>query len=356
VDLSIVTMWSYRLYQTATIVAVMMMSASDASADADARASAAHTSAAPARLLRTAPALAALVYPGLVWSGPAVWPPLLATALLAPAVAIWALIRLPHTAAAPRAVALAAVAAPPMFSLLGGLLDFQHALPLSSVRVWNPLWLALAALAWREPPRVAVVAPARPAGRSLASLHGISAVPIILFSLAHVMNHVTGVAGGAVHGEVMRALRVVYRHPYIEPVLLACVAVQVVSGLILVGRRLRRPLDRFAILQTAAGAYLAMFFASHVTAALRLRARGGDPDWAWLTGGPLFTDPWSARLVPYYALVVFALAVHLACAVRGVAIGHGARAGRWSWLLVLSAGLATIAATLILVGLARAST
>jgi hypothetical protein len=319
-------------------------------------------------MLRTAPALAALVYPALVWSGPAVWPPLLATALLVPAAAIWALLRLPHTAVAARAVALGAVAAPPMFSLLGGLLDFQHVLPLSSVGVWIPLWLALAALAWREPPRPPVLAhapqgdtrslqpaaPARHAPRSLALLHGVSAVPIILFAFAHVVNHVSGVAGGAVHLEIMRVLRTVYRHPYVEPVLLACVAVQMVSGLMLVGRRLRRHLDRFAIVQTAAGVYLAMFFASHVTAALRVRARGGDPNWKWLTGGPVFTDPWSARLVPYYALVVFALAAHLACAVRSVAISHGASAERWNWLLVASVGLAATAATLILVGIARA--
>jgi hypothetical protein len=351
VDLSIVAIWSYPLYQTTATVVAMRK----------------HPPAAPARLVRTAPALAALVYPALVWTGPAVWPPLLASALLAPAVALWALFRLPPAAATARAVALAAVAAPPMFSLLGGLLDWQHALPLSSVGVWIPLWLALAALASREPPRapgsahapkadppaLQPAAPARRAPRSLALLHGVSALPIILFALAHVVNHVGGVAGGAVHLAIMHALRTVYRHPVIEPVLLACVAVQVISGAILVGRRLRRELDRFAILQTAAGAYLAMFFASHVTAALRARGRGADPDWKWLTGSPLFTDPWSARLVPYYALVVFALAVHLACAVRGVAIGRGAPAARWSWLVVASVGLAAVAATLILVGLAR---
>jgi len=262
-------------------------------------------------------------------------------------------------------VALAAIAAPPLYSLLGGLLDFQHALPLSSVRVWIPLWLALAALAWRAPPRPAhtagavpgalqPAAPARPTPHGLGVLHGVTAIPIIVFALAHLVNHVAGVAGGAVHLAIMHALREVYRHPYLEPMLLACVAAQVLTGVILVGRRLRQPLDGFAILQTAAGAYLAMFFASHVTAALRARGHGRDPDWHWLTDGAVFTDPWSARLVPYYALVVFALAVHLACAARRVALGHGARVGRGSWLVAASIALAALAATLILVGIARA--
>ena len=177
-------------------------------------------------------------------------------------------------------------------------------------------------------------------------------MPIVAFALAHLVNHLSGAAGGATHLAVMSALRRVYRHPTVEPVLLACIGLQVISGLVLVGRRLARRAAPIETLQSAAGAYLALFFASHLTAVLRARGRGVETDWHWLTGSDLFRDPWSARLVPYYVLAVIAIASHLACAVRAVAIGHGARRDGWSWLLAAAAGIGAAASAVIIAALA----
>jgi hypothetical protein len=417
------------------------------------------------RWLRAAPALAALAYPALVACGPAVWPPLLVLALASPAVAVWTAVRLGELDRAPRTarpVALAAVGAPALFSLLGGLLDFQRALPLTSMRVWIPLWLVLAAIAWlsrdRTVPAPGIArrsasdhaAPRRPndhaprhpddipapmrrstpelgrtdqgaapmrgatpelgrtnegaapmrgatpelrrtdesaapmrgatpelgrtdqgaapmrgatpklerpedvAGsvRRLAIVHGVTALPIIAFALAHVANHLSGLAGGEAHVAVMGALRRVYRHPVVEPVLLGCIALQVVTGLVLVARRLGRRAAPIETLQGAAGAYLVLFFASHLTAVLRRRGRGFDTDWEWLVGSDVLRDPWSARLAPYYVLAVVAIAVHLACAIRAVAIGHGARRDGWGWWIAIAAGIAVAAGTAIVIALA----
>lgn len=307
------------------------------------------------RWLRVAPPLAALVYPALVASGPALWAPLLVLSLAAPAVALGVSLRLAghREARAARGIALFAIGAPALYSLLGGLLDWQRAIPLTSVRVWIPLWVVLAAVAWCRPgaPRVLEHAAAPPRPSRLGIVHGIVALPIVAFALAHVANHLAGIAGGDVHVAVMTALRRVYRHPCVEPVLLGCVAVQVITGVILVGRRLARTATVIETLQGAAGAYLALFFASHVTAALRARARGIDPDWQWLTSSDLFHDAWSARLVPYYVLGVLALAVHLGCAVRAVAIGHGGRAG-WTWLVPLATAAGALVAATVMYALA----
>jgi hypothetical protein len=307
------------------------------------------------RWLRAGPPLAAAVYPGLVWCGPALWRPLLAVTLVVPAIAVWASVRLAEgEARAARAVALAAVGAPALFSLLGGLLDFQRAIPLTSVTAWIPLWLVLAAIAWREPRTVtssgSPASPPRPS--RLAIAHGIVALPIVAFALAHLANHLSGAAGGAAHLAVMGALRRVYRHPYVEPVLLACIGLQVIGGLVLVGRRLARRATPIETVQSASGAYLALFFASHLTAVLRARSRGVETDWHWLTESDLFRDPWSARLVPYYVLAVIAIASHLACAVRAVAIGHGARRDGWGWLLAAAAGIGAAASAVIMAALA----
>jgi hypothetical protein len=71
----------------------------------------------------------------------------------------------------------------------------------------------------------------------------------------------------------MSALRRVYRHPYVEPVLLACIGLQVISGVVLVGRRLARRATPIETLQSAAGAYLGLFFASHLTAPVAAGSR-----------------------------------------------------------------------------------
>ena len=120
-------------------------------------------------------------------------------------------------------------------------------------------------------------------------------------------------------------------------------------------RKLTRPGGWFDTLQTTTGAYLLMFLLSHVSAVGRARMlRHVDTGWAWLDGGELLTDPWSARLVPYYFAAVIALGMHAGCGLRTVLLGHGVGATRGSAIVAVVAGLAGLVATLILIGLLRA--
>lgn len=310
---------------------------------------------APARALRAAAPLAALTYPALIWCGPQLSPIFLALSLVVPAIGLAAVHRLGASGAFPlgRKAALLAVAAPPLFSLLGGWLDFQRALPFNSVGVWVPLWGSLALAALVEQPK----APTRPAasGRRLALAHGVAAAAIMLFAAAHLLNHLAGLLGGDAHVAVMRALRVIYRHRLVEPVLLSALVFQIVSGTWLVWRKLERPGGWFDSLQLSTGAYLMVFFLSHVSAVLRARLlRGTDTNWAWLAGGELLTDPWSARLVPYYFLAVIALGVHGACGLRVALLGHGLSEERGAALVKALAAIAVLASTAVIVGLLRA--
>jgi succinate dehydrogenase/fumarate reductase cytochrome b subunit len=119
---------------------------------------------------------------------------------------------------------------------------------------------------------------------------------------------------------------------------------------------LRAHADWFATLQISTGAYLMVFLLSHVSAVFRARLlRHTDTDWNWLSGGELLTDPWSARLVPYYFVAVIALAVHVACGLRVIAIGHGMRVARGNVLVAVFAILSALGSSLILAGLFRAS-
>jgi succinate dehydrogenase/fumarate reductase cytochrome b subunit len=306
------------------------------------------------RLLRALPPLAGLIYPALIWCGPRVSPLFLAAALLVPLAGWLAADRLAARGDLPvaRLVAHLAVAAPPLYSLLGGWLDFRREIPVSSAGVWAPLWLIALVAVVLERPRSAASAPAR--GRALAGAHGVSAAVIALFAAAHLTNHLAGLLGGEAHRAVMDALRTVYRDPRVEPILLGAAAFQAASGVWLLGRALARPSSRLEALQSASGAYLLLFLASHLSAVLRAHGRGVDTDWAWLAGGELLSDPWSARLVPYYFLAVIALGVHAACGLRRVLEGHGLDPARGRALVAAVAALAAAVSASIMIGLFRA--
>jgi hypothetical protein len=309
---------------------------------------------APALLRAIAP-LTALVYPGLIWCGVHLSPAFLALSLAVPAIALAAAHLAGTRGASPlvRWVGHLAVAAPPLYALLGGWLDFQHAVPIDSLGVWLALWSSLSVatlLDRRLPPQ-----PIRAPHAWLAAAHAISGAAVALFASAHLANHLAGLFGGDAHAAVMRALRTAYRNPLVEPALLAAVGFQVASGAWLLGRKLHRLPDRFDTVQTATAAYLIVFFASHVSAVLRARLlHHVDTSWTWLSGGELLSDPWSARLVPYYFLAVVARPVHIACGLRAASLARGRPTAQANQIVVWVAGAALLASSLILVGLFRA--
>lgn len=309
----------------------------------------------PPAILRAIAPLSALTYPGLIWCGVHLSPVFLALSLAVPATALAAAHLAGVRGASPlvRWVAHLAVASPPLFAVLGGWLDFQRAVPFHSVGIWLALWISLTLAALLDRRLAAPSIP--PPRRRLAAAHAMSGGAIALFAAAHIANHLAGLLGGDAHIAVMQVLRAGYRHPLVEPVLLAAVGFQVASGAWLLAGKLRRLPDRFDTIQTATAAYLLLFFASHVSAVLRARLlRHTDTNWTWLSGGELLSDPWSARLVPYYFLAVIALAVHVACALRAGALARGASPARANRLVLSVAAAALLASSLILAGLFRA--
>lgn len=305
--------------------------------------------------LRVAPALIGLIYPLLVWSVSAISPFALALTLLAPGLCLYLAFRLAKDSRYRWAtlVAYLGVGAPAMYSFLGGWLDSQRWIPYRANGVWVVLWCVLALLTIVERPGEIEGVNTRSA--KLAFAHGISAAVITTFAVFHLANHLAGVFGGETHMAVMRHLRLVYRQPVIEVVLLACVGFQVVSGAVLLSRRTRRPSTGWIeTLQNASGAYLLLFFASHISAVLRTRyLRHIDTNWIWLTTNNLLKDPWSVRLVPYYFLGVLALAVHGGCGLRWVLSEHGRqRDADWAFIATVTAGglIALIIISAVVIG------
>jgi succinate dehydrogenase/fumarate reductase cytochrome b subunit len=307
-------------------------------------------------LVRVAPALIGLIYPVLVWSVHALSPFALVLTLLAPAVCLYSVFWLSRESRyrAATMVAYFGIGAPALYSLLGGWLDSQMWIPYRANGVWVVLWCGLILLTIVERPAAIEGAGVRPA--KLAFAHGISAAAITTFAVFHIANHLTGVLGGEAHIAVMRQLRLVYRQPAIEAALGGFVLFQVASGCVLLFRRTRRSMPGWIeILQNASGAYLLLFFASHVSAVLRARyLRHIDTNWIWLTADNLLTDPWSVRLAPYYFLGILALAVHGACGLRWVLLERGRqRMADRAFIATVAAG--GLAALVVIIAMVRGS-
>lgn len=186
-------------------------------------------------------------------------------------------------------------------------------------------------------------------------LHRLGGALVALFALMHLGNHLLALAGQPAHQRMLEALRLVHRHPLVEPLLLLVLASQLVSGAAGAWRVLRPgggvpTLPPVVRLQALSGLVLGAFVLAHVVAVLigRVVLRL-DTNFHFAAAG--LHSPWVWFFAPYYFLGVAALGVHLACAVhrhrpaqptawrRGLpwllGLGGGALG---AWLVALMAG------------------
>lgn len=286
----------------------------------------------------------------------------LAAALAMPAIAFGAALRLgrilePSPAElAARRTALLAVAVPPMFTLTGvGALLLGH--PDWDIGFLLLVWAALAlriAIADRAPQRQAASAAGGAIG-NWRKAHGVGAVLALLFLAFHFSNHLVGLVGPEAHMVVMKMLRVVYRSPLVEPLLIGVFAFMIVTGLRLAWRWSARPMDAARTLQVAGGVFLVWAVISHVNAVLYL-ARvhfGIDTDWGFAVGAPtgMLLDPWNIRLLPYYLGAVFFVVAHAFCGLRIVMLAHHAPRASADRVLVGGTLFAALLATTIILAM-----
>jgi hypothetical protein len=252
-----------------------------------------------------------------------------------------------------RRLAHLAFASPSLLVGLGnvaGVLNARMAIPY----VWLAFWTLTLAAALFTPDRTRSATLGHVAHRRLAVAHGISACGILLlFLLPHLGNHLVGLWSGAAHIAVMKLARQLYRSEIVEPLLLALLAFQILSGLVLARRRTKKPSDFFGTLQTLTGVYVGVYLLAHMTAAFTARFAGTDTNWNWLTNDDqgLLVYLSFFPLVAHYWVGPVAIAAHVACGLRVVMLEHGVSqvgAGRIAWGLI---GAGVVGSSLILAGL-----
>lgn len=149
---------------------------------------------------------------------------------------------------------------------------------------------------------------------TLRKLHGISALLLAAFAIAHILNHLVGLSGIEAHTAFMRSFRSVYRFPAVEAMLLAAIAFQICSGLVFLVRGWKQRRGIIPWLQAGSGAYLVFFFLNHVGAVLFGRTiLGLDTNFYYAAAG-FYVPPFQFFFAPYYFFAVLALFTHLGCA------------------------------------------
>ena len=174
-----------------------------------------------------------------------------------------------------RSIAHLAFATPSLYVGFANVAGVFHAQP-ALLAAWINFWAAMTGIVRVKPSLSSTTAVMSPAvHRRLAAYHGISAsLILLLFVLPHIVNHVVGFWSGAAHIELMKTVRYFYRHDIVQPILLALIGFQVLSGSALLRRRLTFPNDFLGTLQTMCGAYIGVYFLAHMTAVFAARYAG----------------------------------------------------------------------------------
>jgi hypothetical protein len=253
-----------------------------------------------------------------------------------------------------RGVAHLAFATPSLyvgFENVAGVLQAPSAGPIA----WLVFWALIAMIALlgpRSSPMAAAITPI--VHRRLALAHGVSALAILLLFVGpHIGNHLVGFWSGSAHTEIMKAARRIYRDDIVQPVLLALIGFQILSGTALVRRRMRTPSDIFGTVQTMCGAYIGVYFLAHMTAVFAARYADIDTNWAWLTrpNDSLLVSLFKLRLIAHYWVGPIAIVAHVACGLRWVLLQRDispATTNRIAWAIIT---VGVVASSIILLAL-----
>ena len=262
-----------------------------------------------------------------------------------------------------RSIAHLAFATPSLyvgFANVGGVLHAPSTVPVAWLIFWT--LMAMIVLLGSRPSSVgssvgssSAASAISPVGhRRLAVAHGVSALAILpLFVGPHIGNHLAGFWSGSVHIAMMNVVRRIYRDDIVQPILLALIGFQILSGTALVRRRMRMPSDFFGTVQTMCGVYIGVYFLAHMTAVFAARHAGTDTNWSWLTrpNDSLLFSLFKLRLIAHYWVGPVAIVTHVTCGLRWVLLQRDispATANRIAWALI-TAGV--VASSLILVAL-----
>lgn len=258
----------------------------------------------------------------------------------------------PRESSSARRFALLAIAAPTLYVFFG-VLSYMAGSKIPDTWIWSPAWLLLGYWATR----VGVsdtVSQALPSSR-LRVAHGICGAITAFYVLFHIFNHLFGLISPQAHAAVMDIGRTIYRASAIEPLLVAAMLFQIITGLRLAWTWTETTVDRYRVFQIASGVFMSVFILGHMNSVFVFARTFLEipTDWAFAAGLPagLIHDAWNIRLLPHYALGVFFVLAHLFSGLRVVLLAHEVSQTRANQIWWIGAGLSVMISAAIMCGM-----
>lgn len=142
-------------------------------------------------------------------------------------------------------------------------------------------------------------------------IHFLAGLTLTVFIGFHLLNHVLSIFGPDYHISFMNKLRLVYRNPIVEIILLLAVSTQIFTGLRLFSAKRRTATHFFEQLQNWTGLYLALFLIIHIGAVFVGRYfLSLDTNFYFGVAG-LNAFPLNLFFIPYYGLAILSFFGHI---------------------------------------------
>lgn len=142
-------------------------------------------------------------------------------------------------------------------------------------------------------------------------IHFLAGLTLTVFIGLHLLNHLLSVFGADFHISFMNKLRLAYRNPLIEIILLLAVCTQIFTGVRLFSTKRETATHFFEHLQNWTGLYLALFLMIHISAVLVGRYfLHLDTNFYFGVAG-LNTFPLNLFFIPYYGLAILSFFAHI---------------------------------------------
>lgn len=146
----------------------------------------------------------------------------------------------------------------------------------------------------------------------LKTIHHFTGLMIAIYIGFHMLNHLLILHSEQLHLKFMKTIRKVYRHPAIEPILLAGFVVQIISGVLLAILKWSPENTMFEKIQIFSGLYLALFLINHIRAVIIGRRRMKIDTNLYYGAGVMNMWPQKLFFIPYYFLAILAFFAHVA--------------------------------------------
>jgi len=159
----------------------------------------------------------------------------------------------------------------------------------------------------------------------LRRIHRLSGFVVLSFLMLHLSHHLSGIFGVEFYNGLQKKLRLIYRNPLVEPLIIGAVITQLSVGVVLWVKSLmrQRPRGFWPWVQIISGSLIFFTVGEHLIALYFARIdQGLDTTFYWplsVMDGP----PFIYYFAPYYFLMVASVFAHAGAGLRYILMDRG---------------------------------